>query len=112
MTSKHFEKEVKKIVAKFPSVNISSRYDFELKTIMGDWYFSLGYTPRIKVAYLHSRFNLDTFDIMLFKKYISNSYDISTTCKWNHYSENPEYILDLLEETIDNFEFLTKKDKS
>jgi hypothetical protein len=106
MNTKEFNKEVAKMCLKHNITKGASHYDYELKTVLGTWAFSCEYVPRIKLANIHSRF-LDGVNLDRFKEIIS---DVNTPSKysnkWNHYSEDPIYILDLLDETISNFNYL------
>jgi hypothetical protein len=111
MTSKEFDQKVKEIVLKHPKTQKGKHYQFELPTILGLWSFSVKYTPRIKVAHIHSRFDGEKYSIDKFKELISDQATPSYTGKWNSYSSDPEFILDLLEETLDNFEYLKKQSK-
>jgi len=107
MTAKEFNKELKSIVSKFDGVKKSDRYMYEVDTILGAWSFSAEYSPRIKVAKIHSRFNGPEYSGEVFAELISD-YDkpSSISKKWNHYSSDPIYILDFLEETLNNFQYL------
>lgn len=105
MNSKEFNDKVKAIISKYSDVRLIHLYDYELDTIMGTWLFSAEYSPKIKLANIHSRFL--NFDLNKFKEFISETDTPSPySCKWNRYSKDPEFIIDLLKETLSNFEYL------
>jgi hypothetical protein len=107
MNAKEFNKELREIVGKFDNVKESKQYMYEMQTVLGVWLFSAEHSPRIKVANLHSRFNGPEYSDEMFGELISEHHLPSRISrKWNHYSSDPIYILDLLEETLSNFEHI------
>ena len=107
MTAKEFEKKTKEIISLYPDVKVSdSSYQYKLDTIMGEWHFSLEYSPRIKVANAHTKFS-EGFNLELFNKHIGEKVN-RFSYKWNHYSQDPGYILDWIDETLNNFQYLNK----
>lgn len=108
MTAKEFNQKAKSILSKYNSLAKGSRYQYEMQTICGKWMFSLEYTPRIKVASCHSRF--ENFNKDAFAKHISE-FDRPNTFnyKWNKYSQHPEDILSFIDETVNNFEWLNEQ---
>jgi hypothetical protein len=112
MNAKEFNKELREIVGKFDNVKESKQYMYEVETVLGVWLFSAEHSPRIKLANLHSRFNGPEYSEDKFKQLIDR-YKVPNTFskKWNHYSVDPQFMLDFIYDTLGNFEYLEHKER-
>lgn len=101
MNAKEFNKEKNKIYNKY-NTTLSNIYEREIKTPFGTLYISSEWSPRIKLANIHSRLEGDKEK---FKEV--TGYDIDTyNGKYNTYYSNPQYCLDELEEYLSNMVYL------
>lgn len=106
MTQKQFNTKKEKLYNNFGALETQESHEVYIDTKYGRMYISADYTPRIKVASLHSKLNTNDVSLENFKT--ETGYDINTyNGKCNFYSEDPDWILDTLEEYLDNLKYLT-----
>ena len=107
MNANQFDKKVRDLVKTCPMVTEDNHYQYRVETPAGLWKFSLEWTPRIKVGHIHSRFenyNADQFNVV-FPGFGAGAY----THKWNTYSRDPEFIMDMIEEILENLNFINQE---
>ena len=102
MTAKDFNKKKTDLYKKYGLSKTDKRYEVQIKTPFGILYIKSEYTPRIKIASIYSRLEGNAKE---FKEVTGYDIDICNG-KCNFYSYNAEYILDTLEEYIDNMQYL------
>lgn len=103
MTTKEFNKSVKSIFKKYEMTTIEDSDKAQISTVFGDLTMRAEWIPSIKVASLHTRLK---GDVKLFKEKMFKN--ISSTGKCNFYSSNPEFILNELEEYLNNLKWLNE----
>lgn len=111
MTSKQFIKDANAIIKNYNCTKLSGENEYNINTVFGNLWFRLDPSPKIKVYSIFMRFtDDDKFNIDLFKELISD-YDAPSTysLKWNLHNYDAEYILDQLDERLNNFEYLNQK---
>jgi hypothetical protein len=102
MTSKEFNKEKTKLYNKYNTIKTVKSYEIQMNTPFGVLFISSEWTPKIKVANIHSRLEGNKEK---FKKV--TGYDINTyNGKYNTYYTNPQDCLDELEEYLSNIVYL------
>ena len=110
MTSKKFNKKAQEICKKFNCKILKNDLEnsYEINTIFGKLYLRYDPSPRIKVYSVFMRFTESKkFDLKKFHSFFSKHENINTfSFKWNLHNSNPEYILDELEERLDNLHWL------
>ena len=101
MTAKQFDKQKEIIYSKYGVEKSNRSHEVVLESSFGKLYISSEHLPRIKVANLHSRLEGDAHK---FKDVLG--YDINTyNGKCNFYSDDPQYILDTLDEYLNNIKY-------
>ena len=101
MTAKQFDKQKEIIYTKYGVEKSNRSHEVVLESSFGKLYISSEHSPRIKVANLHSRLEGDAHK---FKDVLG--YDINTyNGKCNFYSDDPQYILDTLDEYLNNIKY-------
>ena len=104
MTAKEFDKKVSNILSKYGVTNN------KVDTPFGVMNVNVSKQPNVKFYSLHMRF-IEDFDVSYFYRYFGENQNINKhTKKWNKYSENPEYILDELEERLNNLKYIFDRD--
>ena len=109
MTANKFNKEVSNILQKY-GIDID-KYGYALtETPFGIVSIRLSKTPHQKFYALYMRF-VEDFDISYFYKYFSEYENINKfSKKWNLYNEDAEYILNELEERLNNLKYILERD--
>lgn len=112
MNAKQFQAKVKSLYKRYRlTKDKTSDKRHELQTVFGTFYFYCEWTPRIKVASIHSGLPLATKEQKERFKELSG-YDMNTyNGKCNFYSADYEWILDTLEEYLDNIVWLDAEEK-
>ena len=101
MNAKQFEKKVKELYKKYNAIESNFGYKVYIQTKYGKMFISSDYTPHIKVASIHSLVKAETEQLKAFKD--ETGYNIDTyNGKCNFYNESPEFILDTLEDYLQN----------
>ena len=101
MTAKQFDKQKEIIYSKYGVEKSNRSHEVVLESSFGKLYISSEHSPRIKVASLHSRLEGDAHK---FKDVLG--YDINTyNGKCNFYSDDLQYILDTLDEYLNNIKY-------
>jgi hypothetical protein len=103
MNAKEFNKIKTALYKKYGAELTDFSHEVKVLTPFGTLYVSAEWTPRIKVANIHSKLKGDAKQ---FKEV--TGYDITTyNGKCNFYSADPEWILDTLDEYLDNMQYLS-----
>src|SRR5690554_959892 len=113
MNAKQFQAKVKSLYKRYNLIkDETSENRHELQTVFGTFYFSCEWIPRIKVASIHSGLPSATKEQKERFKELSG-YDMNThNGKCNFYSADYEWILDTLEEYLDNIIWLDSAEKN
>ena len=105
MDTKEFNKHKAALYKKYGAELTDLSHEVKVNTPFGVLYIRAEWTPRIKVASIHSKLKGDA---KAFKEV--TGYNITTyNGKCNFYSADPEWILDTLEEYLDNMQYLMNK---
>lgn len=110
MNAKQFQAKVKTLYKKY-NLNKDEKRDnrYTLQTVFGTFYFSCEWIPRIKVASIHSGLSPATKEERQKFKDLSG-YDMNVhNGKCNFYSSDYDWILDTLDEYLDNIVWLESK---
>lgn len=112
MNAKQFQVKVTDLYKKYNLVKDEKRDNrHTLQTVFGTFYFSCEWIPRIKVANIHSGLFPATKEQRQKFKNLSG-YDMNVhNGKCNFYSSDCEWILDTLEEYLDNIVWLDSGEK-
>lgn len=97
MNAKEFNTKKEAIYKKWNASKTDLTHEVFINTKFGKVYISAEYVPRITTANIHSKV---IGDISGFKN--DFGYHTSATGKLNSYSSDPEWILDTLDEYLDN----------
>jgi len=109
MTKTEFNKEVTRILAKYNIKLKNDGYGYT-ETPFGEVSMKLDKTPYIKLYNLYMRFTED-FDISYFHRYFSKDEGINRfSKKWNRHTEDAEWLLDELDERLNNLKYILKRD--
>lgn len=113
MTSKDFHKEFKRICLEH-GYTFEPEYEGQIRfvgdTPFGKMQVISSPSPRIKLYSIYFRF-LEDFDISFFFRYFSKYEVINKhTKKWNLHNGNVEYILNELDERLNNLNYILKRD--
>lgn len=118
MNAKQFTTAFKALAKKYNLKSVPL-YDgdvrYEMDTIYGKWRFTAGYSGNQKIAHFHTRFEtISLKDLLSFKNNFWDSFDRLPNFhsgKWNFYYQDPEFMLDFIEEQIENMLFLLQDEK-
>ena len=105
MTAKEFNKLKTALYKKYRAELTEFSHEVKVLTPSGTLYIFAEWSPKIKVANIHSRLDGNTQEFKDVTGYDINTYN----GKCNFYSSNPEYILDTLEEYLGNMQYLNSK---
>jgi len=112
MTKKEFDKKVNAICKKHNCKKEKNNTSFKFDSFMGEVYVNIEYSPRIKFCSLFMRF-LDSskFNLDIFKKVVLNGCDNFNThsFKLNIHNTDVNFVLNELDERIDNLIWLSEK---
>ena len=113
MTTKEFNRKVKEICLNYnckfePQYKDQVRYTID--TPFGKMQIISSPSPKIKLYTIYFKF-LEDFDIDYFYRYFSKNEVINRyTKKWNLHNSDAEYILDVLDERLNNLTYILKRD--
>ena len=96
MNAKEFNKYKTALYKKYGAELTDLSHEVKVLTPFGTLYISAEWTPRIKVANIHSRLEGNSLQFKEVTGYNINTYN----GKCNFYSSNPEWILDTLEDYL------------
>ena len=106
MNKKEFLKKSQEIISKFNAQKDTLSHldnSYNINTPLGNLYFRIDPTPRIKSYTIFFRFTeLDKFDLSLFKELLGKFYPTPSTYskKWNIHLNNAEVCLWTLEDRL------------
>lgn len=104
MTKQQFNKEVNRIFKQYNVV------DNHIDTPFGLMYVRAEKTDNQKLYSVYMRFKED-FDIEMFFKYFSRHESINShSKKWNIHNQDADYVLNELEERLDNLQYILEQD--
>lgn len=113
MNAKQFQAKVKSLYKKHNLIeDKTSDKRHELQTVFGTFYFYSEWTPRIKVASIHSGLFPATKEQKEQFKELSGYRMNTHNGKCNFYSADYEWILDTLEEYLDNIIWLDSAERN
>jgi len=98
MTAKQFNSKKVALYKKYGAIKTDFSHEVFINTDFGKMYVSAEYTPRIKVAHIHSKLDGDAQGFKDATGYEINTYN----GKFNTYSDCSEYILNELDEFLNN----------
>ena len=101
MNAKEFNKYKTALYKKYGAELTDFSHEVKVLTPFGTLYISAEWTPKIKVANIHSRLEGNANEFKEVTGYNINTYN----GKCNFYSEDPEYILDTLDEYLNNIKY-------
>jgi len=102
MNAKQFNTKKLSLYKKYGAIKTDFSHEVVMNTQFGKMYISAEYSPRISLANIHSKLDGNTHS---FKG--ATGYDINTyNGKFNVYNECPEYILNELDEFLNNLQTL------
>lgn len=109
MTAVRFNRQVSNILSKYDIITDEYGYN-QINTPFGAMCINVQKTPNVKFYSLHMRF-VEDFNVSYFYRYFSKNEGINKySKKWNKYSEDAEYILNELDERLDNLKYILERD--